>query len=125
MLSTIIKAEEKAAIKKAFDNLLFETGKDVIKTSSYSSLNELATVLINNPQTNLYLEGHTDDVGEDDANMTLSQNRSASVKRYLTQRGVDENRITTDGFGETRPVADNTSAKGKALNRRVEMVLKY
>jgi len=73
----------------------------------------------------LYLEGHTDDVGEDDANMTLSQNRSASVKRYLTQRGVDENRITTDGFGETRPVADNTSAKGKALNRRVEMVLKY
>jgi outer membrane protein OmpA-like peptidoglycan-associated protein len=120
-----IKAEEKAALKKAFDNLLFETGKDVIKASSYSSLNDLAKVLINNPQALLYLEGHTDDVGEDDANLTLSQNRSAAVKRYLAQKGVDENRMTTDGYGESRPVATNETDKGRALNRRVVMVIRY
>lgn len=120
-----IKAEEKAALKKAFENLLFETGKDVIKSSSFSSLNDLAKVLINNPQALLYLEGHTDDVGEDDANLQLSQNRSASVKRYLSQRGVDEDRMTTDGYGESRPVAGNDTDKGRALNRRVVMVIRY
>ncbi|QHT72199.1 OmpA family protein [Rhodocytophaga rosea] len=120
-----IKAEEKAALKKAFDNLLFETGKDVIKTSSYSSLNDLAKVLVNNPQANLHLEGHTDNVGEDDANLTLSQNRSESVKRYLVSKGVTEERITTDGFGESKPVADNDSDKGRSLNRRVVMVIRY
>jgi outer membrane protein OmpA-like peptidoglycan-associated protein len=73
----------------------------------------------------LYLEGHTDDVGEDDANLTLSQNRSASVKRYLAQKGVDENRITTDGYGESRPVAGNDTDKGRALNRRVAMIIRY
>lgn len=120
-----IKAEEKAALKKAFENLLFETGKDVIKSSSFSSLNDLATVLINNPKALLYLEGHTDDVGEDQANLLLSQNRSASVKRYLAQRGVGEDRMTTDGYGEARPVADNSTDKGRALNRRVVMVIRY
>ncbi len=120
-----IKAEEKAALKKAFDNLLFETAKDVIKRSSYSSLDELAKVLLNNPKTLLHLEGHTDNVGEEEANLTLSQNRSASVKRYLVEKGVEDYRITTDGHGESRPVAENDSDKGKALNRRVEMILKY
>jgi OmpA-OmpF porin, OOP family len=120
-----IKAEEKAALKKAFDNLLFETGKDIIKTSSYSSLNDLAKVLVNNPQAKLHLEGHTDNVGEDDSNLTLSQNRSESVKRYLVSKGVSEDRITTDGFGESKPVATNDTDKGRALNRRVEMILKY
>ncbi len=120
-----IKAEEKAALKKAFENLLFETGKDVIKSSSYSSLNDLAKVLVNNPKALLYLEGHTDNVGEDDANLTLSQNRAASVKRYLSERGVGEDRITTDGFGESQPVADNDTDKGRALNRRVVMIIRY
>jgi outer membrane protein OmpA-like peptidoglycan-associated protein len=120
-----IKPEEKAALKKAFENLLFETGKDVIKPSSYSSLNELAKVLVNNPKALLYLEGHTDNVGEDNANLILSQNRAASVKRYLAQRGVGEDRITTDGYGESRPVAENDTEKGRALNRRVAMVIRY
>jgi outer membrane protein OmpA-like peptidoglycan-associated protein len=120
-----IKAEEKAALKKAFNNLLFETGKDIIKSSSYNSLNELAKVLVNNPETKLHLEGHTDNVGEDEANLTLSQNRSESVKRYLINKGVSEYRITTDGFGETKPVTTNDTDKGRALNRRVEMVIKY
>jgi outer membrane protein OmpA-like peptidoglycan-associated protein/predicted lipoprotein with Yx(FWY)xxD motif len=120
-----IKAEEKAALKKAFDNLLFETGKDVIKKSSYAALNELASVMNKNTHTNLHLEGHTDDVGEEDANLLLSQNRAAAVKNYLVSRGIDEYRITTDGHGESRPVAANEDDKGRALNRRVEMIIKY
>lgn len=120
-----IKAEEKAALKKAFNNLLFETGKDVIKKSSYSALNELAEVMKKNSKTYLYLEGHTDNVGDDDANLMLSQNRAAAVKRYLEERGIDDYRVTTDGLGENRPVASNDDEKGRALNRRVEMVIKY
>lgn len=120
-----IKPEEKAALAKAFENLLFETGKDVIMESSYSSLDELAKVMKNNPKANLYLEGHTDDVGEDQANMELSKNRAASVKRYLVNKGVSEGRISNDGFGETKPKAPNDTEEGRRLNRRVEMNIFY
>ncbi|MFN8415196.1 MAG: OmpA family protein [Cytophagaceae bacterium] len=118
-----LKPEEKAAIQKAFENLLFETGKDVIMSSSYHSLDELAKVLINNPKYKLYLEGHTDNVGDDDANLDLSKRRAASVKRYLVSKGIDSSRITTDGFGETKPKATNDTPEGRKLNRRVEMLI--
>lgn len=120
-----IKEEEKAALRKAFNNLLFETGKDVIKNSSFASLNELAKVLKNNPQARLHLEGHTDDVGEEDANQSLSENRAIAVRKYLAEQGISDLRITTSGYGESRPVAGNVDEKGRSLNRRVEMNIKY
>ncbi len=120
-----IKPEEKAALQKAFENLLFESGKDVIVSSSYPSLDGLAKVMINNPHSGLHLEGHTDDVGDDQANMDLSKRRADSVKRYLVGKGVDGNRITTAGFGETRPKTTNDTEEGKAINRRVEMNILY
>lgn len=120
-----IKKEEKEALKKAFENLLFETGKDIIKPSSYQSLNELAKVMKNNPQANLYLEGHTDNVGDDNSNMELSENRAAAVKNYLVNKGVDEYRIRYAWFGETKPKADNDTEEGRRLNRRVEMNIFY
>lgn len=120
-----IKPEEKEALKKAFDNLLFETGKDVILPSSYSSLDELAKVMINNPKANLYLEGHTDNVGDDHANMELSEARANAVKNYLTNKGISEWRIRTAWFGETKPKASNDTEEGRKLNRRVEMNLFY
>ena len=120
-----IKPEEKAALKRAFDNLLFETGKDIIKESSYPSLNELATVMKNNPQSLLVVQGHTDDVGTDEDNQSLSENRALAVKRYLADRGINEARISTYGFGESRPVASNDTDAGRKLNRRVEMNIKY
>jgi outer membrane protein OmpA-like peptidoglycan-associated protein len=120
-----LKQEEKDALKKAFDNLLFETGSDVIIESSYPSLIELAKILINNPATRLRLEGHTDDVGDDNANLDLSRRRAASVEHFLESKGVPHERITSAGYGETRPKLPNTSEGNRKINRRVEMLLSY
>lgn len=120
-----LKPEEKEALKRAFDNLLFETGSDVIVESSFPSLNDLAKILINNPVTKLRLEAHTDDVGNDDANMLLSKRRAAAVEHYLEDKGVAHQRITSEGFGETRPKLPNTSDGNRKINRRVEMLLSY
>jgi OmpA-OmpF porin, OOP family len=120
-----LSATDQAKVSKAFKNLLFETGKAIIKPSSYASLNELAQVIRDNPGSNLRLEGHTDNVGNDDANMQLSKDRAAAVKTYLTDRGVGDDRIESEGYGETRPVAENNSAAGKQKNRRVEMKISY
>ncbi|MFN3405731.1 MAG: OmpA family protein [Cytophagaceae bacterium] len=116
-----VKPEEKKALEEAFKNLLFETNSDVIVSSSFESLNKLASVLINNPKNKIHLEGHTDNVGDDNANMDLSQRRAESVKNYLVKRGVQADRISTAGFGETRPVATNDTDEGRHKNRRVEM----
>jgi OOP family OmpA-OmpF porin len=116
-----LKPAEKALLQKAFDNLLFESGSDVIVSSSFSSLNDLATVLSNNPSYKLYLEGHTDNVGDDEANLDLSKRRAISVKNYLITKGVSADRLSTDGFGETRPVDSNDIPEGRTKNRRVEM----
>ncbi|ABG59692.1 OmpA family protein [Cytophaga hutchinsonii] len=116
-----LKPAEKAALQKAFDNLLFETGSDVIVSSSFQSLDDLAKVLRNNPLYNLYIEGHTDNVGDDEANLDLSKRRAISVKNYLVSKGVGAARLTTDGFGEARPVDTNDTPEGRKKNRRVEM----
>ena len=120
-----IKEEEKQAIKAAFDNLLFETGKAIIKESSYTSLNALAKVMNNNTNTMLRIEGHTDNVGADDMNQELSDARAHSVEQYLIGRGVNSSRISAQGYGETRPVATNTTEDGRRKNRRVEFILNY
>jgi outer membrane protein OmpA-like peptidoglycan-associated protein len=78
-------------------------------------------VMMENPEYNLSIYGHTDNVGADDKNMTLSQERAIAVKTYLLEKGVPENRIVeVKGFGETMPVATNETAAGKQQNRRVE-----
>jgi OOP family OmpA-OmpF porin len=116
-----LKPADKAALQKAFDNLLFESGSDVIVSSSFQSLDDLAKVLRNNLSFKLHIEGHTDDVGDDEANLDLSKRRAISVKNYLISKGVAGTRLTSDGFGETRPVDTNTTAEGRKKNRRVEM----
>ncbi len=71
------------------------------------------------------IDGHTDNVGSDALNQTLSENRAASVKAYLASKGVDESRLLSTGYGEKQPVADNKTAAGRAKNRRVELKLSY
>ena len=72
----------------------------------------------------LEIQGHTDNVGAAAANLTLSRERAAAVKAALVKAGIDEGRLTTSGFGDTQPVADNSTDEGRARNRRVELVRK-
>ncbi len=116
-----IKKEEQEILKRAFSNLEFETGKAIIRTSSFSSLNELAGVLMKRSEFKLSLSGHTDNIGKPETNLTLSKNRTLAVKDYLIKKGIEPDRIKTEWFGQTKPVAPNTTPEGRQQNRRVEM----
>jgi outer membrane protein OmpA-like peptidoglycan-associated protein len=119
-----IKAAEKKIIEKAFASLEFATAKDVIKPKSLPSLNELAKLLKQHDvDWTLKLSGHTDNEGSPESNMALSEKRSNAVKNYLVKKGVREGQITTEWFGETMPIDDNATAKGRQKNRRVEMTI--
>jgi outer membrane protein OmpA-like peptidoglycan-associated protein len=120
-----IKKEEKEIIAKAFSDLEFETGKDVIKAVSYPSLNELATLLKAKPEWKVKLSGHTDNTGSAALNMELSRKRATAVKDYLVGQGVDADKIITEWFGPDRPIADNKTAAGRQKNRRVEMKIVF
>ena len=98
----------------------FETNLDVIKSGSKPALIELANTLKKKPDWKLKLSGHTDNVGDDDANMILSKKRAESVKRFLASHGIDKSRLQTEFFGESEPISDNTTASGRQKNRRVE-----
>lgn len=103
--------------------ILFNTGSAAIKPESAPVIKEIADILKENPALKLKIVGHTDTDGKKDSNLLLSQQRSASVKNELVQKyGVNANRLDTDGKGDTEPVADNTTAEGKARNRRVEFI---
>ena len=106
--------------KDAYDNLQFEFNKDVIKPESFPYLNEVADVLREKGEWKLKLEGHTDNVGSDKYNLDLSTKRAEAVKKYLGEQGISPERISTEGFGSTKPIADNSTAQGRDKNRRVE-----
>lgn len=117
------KKDEQKALKDVFDNLVFETGKDVIKPQSFQYIDELALVLLAKPTWKLQIIGHTDNVGNDAFNLDLSKRRAISVKNYLISKNIPEASITTDGKGETTPVVSNNTAEGRAKNRRVEFFI--
>jgi outer membrane protein OmpA-like peptidoglycan-associated protein len=103
--------------------ILFDVNSDKTKPESYGVLKELGTVLKENATVKVRIIGHTDSDGEDAKNLDLSKRRAASVKNALqTEFGIDAARMETDGKGETQPVAPNTTAEGKANNRRVEFI---
>lgn len=99
----------------------FETAKSEILPQSYPLLNEVAEVLLSNKSIKIRVEGHTDSRGSDSYNQNLSEERAASVRQYLIGRGVSPSRIDSQGFGEKRPIEDNTTKAGRAANRRVEI----
>jgi OOP family OmpA-OmpF porin len=103
--------------------ILFATGKADLQPESTPVLKEIASTLTKYPDLKILIEGHTDNVGQPAANLTLSDARAAAVKAALTtQYGIDGSRVTTKGFGDTKPAVPNTSATNKAQNRRVEIV---
>jgi outer membrane protein OmpA-like peptidoglycan-associated protein len=101
----------------------FDTARASIKRVSYPLLNEVAQVLKDNPKIEVRIEGHTDSRGKDAYNLRLSDDRAASVRRYLIQRGIDESRMVSKGYGERVPIADNRTKAGRGQNRRVEFVI--
>jgi len=105
------------------NNLEFENNKSVIKDISYSELNKVATYLNTNKTVKIEISGHTDNVGTEKHNLELSTARAKAVADYLISKGIAVKRITYIGYGNTRPVADNTTPEGRAKNRRVEFVI--
>lgn len=106
-----------------FGDVLFSTGQAQLKTGSARNIDKLAGVLQSYPQRNVLIEGFTDSTGSEATNMALSQRRSAAVREALIDKGISPSRISIRGYGESYPVADNTSASGRQLNRRVEIIL--
>jgi outer membrane protein OmpA-like peptidoglycan-associated protein len=119
----VLTKEEQAVIKKAFDNLEFESGKDIIRSTSFQALDELAALMVKHPTWGLKISGHTDNVGKPAANLTLSKKRAESVKKYLISKGVSADHLRSEWFGQTRPIAPNTTPEGRQKNRRVEMLI--
>ena len=103
--------------------ILFDTGKSSIKTQSAVVLNDIITILKEYSNAKFTVEGHTDSVGSDALNQKLSEARAASVKDYLVANGIDGSRLSSVGYGESKPIDKNTTSKGRANNRRVEINL--
>src|SRR6185295_3597345 len=100
----------------------FDTGKATIKAESEAVLNEIDKLLLARADLKLNIEGHTDNVGAKAANLTLSGQRATAVQAWLGAHGIEAARLTVRGFGDSKPVADNSSDEGRAKNRRVELV---
>ena len=102
--------------------ILFDVDKATIKPESMGTLNGIYAVLQKDPSLKFEIDGHTDNSGNAAHNLTLSQQRADAVKVQLISMGVDASRLSTKGFGDTKPISDNNSPEGKANNRRVEFV---
>jgi outer membrane protein OmpA-like peptidoglycan-associated protein len=115
-----IKIGENLVLK----NINFEYAKYNLLPISFAELDKLANYLKNNPGITVHLLGHTDNIGNKSANLELSLNRAQSVKEYLKNKGINENRVTFTGLGSSQPIATNNTEGGRARNRRVEVILK-
>jgi outer membrane protein OmpA-like peptidoglycan-associated protein len=100
----------------------FRTNRAIIQPESYGILDTVAQVLRDFPNINVEVQGHTDDRGRDSYNLRLSQERADAVRDYLVRAGIDASRMTSHGYGETRPIESNRTRTGRAINRRVEFV---
>jgi len=123
--ATVETVNDGEALKVTFDSgILFATNSSTVSAASKSALKNLATSLNQNPDTDIKIVGHTNNTGKVDYNQTLSEKRAKSVYDYLMQeQGVSSKRMSYEGKGIHEPVADNSTAEGRALNRRVEILI--
>jgi outer membrane protein OmpA-like peptidoglycan-associated protein len=122
-LSDLKAKQTERGIVLTIGDVLFATGKADLSSEAARSVDKLADFLQKYPNRNVLIEGHTDSVGSDEFNLTLSQKRADSVKEALTSKAIPEERITTKGYGKKYPVASNDTAAGKQQNRRVEVII--
>ncbi|MDG3582763.1 OmpA family protein [Galbibacter pacificus] len=115
------------AVQKALNDyaktILFDTGKSTIKTESAQVLTDIVGILNEYPNAKFSIDGHTDSTGSDSLNQRLSEERAGAVKVYLIEHGIDAGRLESHGYGETKPIASNSTRNGRAQNRRVEINL--
>ena len=104
-------------------NIFFDVNKFQLKQESLTELDKVVLMLNENPAIRIQISGHTDNVGKDADNTALSLNRAKSVMGYLLSKNIDPKRISSKGFGASRPVASNETETGKALNRRTELAV--
>jgi outer membrane protein OmpA-like peptidoglycan-associated protein len=116
-----VKKTENGLLVQMKNDILFDTGSDGVKPEGVTELAKVGDILAKYSDDRVRIEGHTDSVGDAKHNQSLSERRAAAVRTVLVSRGVQEGQITVHGFGETKPVADNSSADGRAKNRRVEL----
>lgn len=120
-----IKEEVKRILEQALTGLQFESGKDVIKKSSYEVMDNVVKVMKENPTYKLSINGHTDNTGDPKKNQVLSEKRAAASMKYLTDRGISSSRLSSASHGDSMPVADNKTPEGRAKNRRVEFKVQF
>jgi OOP family OmpA-OmpF porin len=104
-----------------FDRLTFDTGKATLQNSSAEQLQNIAAILKAYPNVKVKIGGYTDNTGNKEANLKLSQDRASNVMRELVQRGIDPSRLEAEGYGEDHPVADNSTPEGRQQNRRISL----
>jgi outer membrane protein OmpA-like peptidoglycan-associated protein len=108
----------------AAKNVFYATASYKLLPKSFKSLNEVVAIMKADPSLMIDIDGHTDSQGSDEYNHTLSHNRAKSVSDYLVSKGIEESRLKSTGYGESKPVADNATAAGRAKNRRTEMTVR-
>jgi outer membrane protein OmpA-like peptidoglycan-associated protein len=122
---TVVERVGEDALLVHFDSdVLFPEGSATLNAAGRSTLEQVGDVINDYRKTAVVIQGHTDAVGTEDSNQSLSVRRARAVERYLTTRGVAPERMTAIGFGENAPVASNSSAYGRQRNRRVDVLLK-
>ena len=123
-LNSILQTRDSArGLIVSMSDVLFDTGQYSLKSGAREKLAKVAGILLAYPGLNIEVGGYTDNVGGDDMNQKLSENRASSVRDYLVQQGVTTNSVSARGFGNTLPVASNDSSAGRQQNRRVELLV--
>ncbi len=117
------KREVEVLVLTFKSDFLFDINSSVLKPGGYKEIDRAATILNRYPETSIRVEGHTDSTGSESYNQELSEKRALAVKNELIAQNVDPARIEIIGFGESKPIADNSTESGRQLNRRVELVI--
>lgn len=121
----VIKEEVIVKVNTIAKNIFFSTGSAQLIANSYKPLGEMVKILQDDPNLKLDVEGYTDNVGSEAVNQALSEKRAYAVMQYFVSKGINADRLHAAGYGSSKPIADNKTAKGRAMNRRVELKLRY
>jgi len=121
--TTVTRHEDKLVVTMS-ESIIFDLNSAALKPQSMQTVDQIATVMKNNPESDILVKGHTDSSGAEKYNQDLSERRANAVRNYLIAKGVAPARITALGFGMTMPIAPNDTSAGREKNRRVEIEIK-